>query len=112
MVKAFSHNSLQFDSDIVDVPNAGTAVQLSNTTKLVLWIKFTAPAANSGLTYVGLSDVSATGTLKGYPLTAAGGVDATLELNFEANGGSVLMNTLYVDAATNGDDVAYAVIYQ
>jgi len=109
MVKAFSHNSLQFDSDIVDIPSAGTAVQLSNTTKLVLWIKFTAPAANSGLTYVGISDVSAT---NGYPLTAAGGVDATLELNFEANGGSVLMNTLYVDAATNGDDVAYAVIYQ
>ena len=44
-------------------------------------------------------------------LTAAGGIDATLELNFEAAGGSVVMSTLYVDAATNGDDVAYAVIY-
>ena len=100
---------MQFDSDIVDVPNAGTPVPLSDTSNRVRWIKFTAPAANSGLTYVGLSDVSAT---NGYPLTAAGGVDATLELDFAAAGGSVLMSTLYVDAATNGDDVAYAVIYE
>jgi hypothetical protein len=100
---------MQFDSDIVDVPSAGTAVQLSNTTNRVLWIKFTAPTANSGITYVGLSDVSAT---NGYPLGAAGGVDATLELNFEVSGGSVLMSTFYVDAATNGDDVAYAIIYE
>ena len=100
---------MKFDSDIVDIPSAGTAVRLLNTSNRVLWIKFTAPAANSGLTYVGDSAVSAT---NGYPLTAAGGVDATLELNFEAAGGSVLMSTFYVDAATNGDDVAYAVIYE
>ena len=99
---------LKFDSDVVDIPSAGTAVQLLNTSNLVRWIKFTAPATNTGLTYVGDSAVSAA---NGYPLTAAGGIDATLELNFEAAGGSVVMSTLYVDAATNGDDVAYAVIY-
>lgn len=72
-----------------------------------MWIKFTAPTANTGLTYVGDSAVSAT---NGYPLGAAGGVDATLELDFRP--GSVAMHTFYVDAATNGDDVAYVVIYE
>jgi len=100
---------VQFDSNLTDVPSAGTAVQINNTNDKVLWIKFQAPSANSGVTYVGLSDVSAT---NGYPLGAAGGVDAILELDFRGYGGSVLMSDFYVDSATNGDDVGWAVILQ
>jgi hypothetical protein len=98
---------MRVDSDIVDVPSAGTAVRILNTTDKIAWIKFTAPTANSGLTYVGLSDVSAT---NGYPLGASGGVDATIELDFADKGGSIVANLLFIDAATNGDDVAWIAI--
>jgi hypothetical protein len=98
---------MRIDSDIVDVPSAGTAVRILNTTDKIAWIKFTAPTANTGLTYVGLSDVSST---NGYPLGASGGVDATVELDFAGNGGSIIANLLFIDAATNGDDVAWIAI--
>jgi hypothetical protein len=102
---------VRFDSGITDIPSAGTAVRILDTTDRVLWIKFTAPAANAGLTYVGLSDVSAT---NGYPLGHAGGVDATVELNFKSFGGSVFANVLYIDAASSGDgdDVAWIMILE
>jgi len=92
---------------MTDVPTAGTAVQILNTSDRVLWIKFTAPTANTGLTYVGLSDVSAT---NGYVLGAAGGVDATIELDFAKYDGSIPASQLYIDAATNGDDVSWIAI--
>ena len=98
---------MRIDSDIVDVPSAATRVRVLNTQDAVLWIKFTAPTANSGITYVGDSAVSAT---NGYPLGAAGGVDATIELDFR--GGSLAMSTFYIDAATNGDDVAWIAIFE
>lgn len=100
---------MRFDTGITDVPTSGTAVQVENIADGVLWIKFTAPATNSGVTYVGLSDVSST---NGYPLGSSGGVDATLELNFGAHDGSVKMSDFYLDSATNGDDVARMVIFQ
>jgi hypothetical protein len=93
---------MRIDSDIVDVPSAGTAVRILNTNDKIHWIKFTAPAANSGLTYVGVSDVSAT---NGYPLGAVGGVDATVEMDFRP--GTLAANLLFIDAATDGDDVAW-----
>jgi hypothetical protein len=99
---------VQSDFGVTDVSSAGTAVQVIDQTTRVVWIKFTAPTANSGLTYVGLSDVSAT---NGYPLGASGGVDATLELDFRPDG-SIALSAFYVDAATNGDDVAWAYIAQ
>jgi hypothetical protein len=89
----------------VDVPSAGTAVQILNTKDKCVWIRFTAPAANSGLTYVGDSAVSAT---NGYVMGAAGGGDATVEL--ELRPGSITMDTFYIDAATNGDDVSWIAI--
>lgn len=90
----------------MDIPSAGTAVQILNQKDKVVRIKFTAPAANTGLTYVGNSDVSAT---NGYPLGAAGGVDATTDW-IELSPGSITIDTFYVDAATNGDDVAWIAI--
>ena len=98
---------MRFDSGSTNVSSAGTAVQVQNTTSRVAWIKFTAPAANSGLTYVGDSAVSAS---NGYLLGAAGTVDATLELDFRP--GTIPFNTFYVDAASNGDDVAWAAVLE
>ena len=100
---------MRLDSGITDVASAGTAARVLNTADRVLWVKFTAPAANSGLTYVGVSDVSAT---NGYVLGAAGGIDATVELDFKSFGGSIFANTLYVDAASSGDDVAWIMILE
>ena len=86
---------------------AGTAVRILNTKDKVIWIKFTAPTANSGLTYVGDSAVSAT---NGYVLGAAGGADATVELNFSP--GSITMDTFYIDAASTGDNVSWIGIFR
>jgi hypothetical protein len=89
------------------VDPAGTAVRILNTKDKVIWIKFTAPTANSGLTYVGDSEVSAT---NGYVLGAAGGADATVELNFSP--GSITMDTFYIDAASTGDNVSWIGIFR
>tara|TARA_Y100000310_G_scaffold258860_1_gene267398 strand:- start:7830 stop:8126 length:297 start_codon:yes stop_codon:yes gene_type:complete len=96
---------VRIDSATTDVPTAGTQVQILNTKARVAWIKFTAPTANTGLTYVGASDVS---SALGYPLGAAGGVDATVELDFRP--GTISADALWVDAAVNGEDVAWIAI--
>ena len=98
---------MRFDGGFTDIPSAGTRVQISNTRDKVVWIKFQAPAGNTGLTYVGRSDVSST---NGYVLGAAGGVDATLEIDFRPM--SEILSAFYVDAATSGDDVSWAVILE
>ena len=45
---------------VTNVSSAGTAVQLNNATNRVKYIKVKALAGNSGIAYVGGSDVSAT----------------------------------------------------
>ena len=56
---------------------------------------------------MGDSAVSAT---NGYVLGAAGGADATVELSFSP--GSITMDTFYIDAASNGDDVSWIGIFR
>ena len=87
------------------VSSAGTRVQLNNVTNRVKFIKAKALAGNSGVAYVGVSDVAST---NGYELSAGN----ELELNFGEFGGSVPANVLYADAATNGDKVAWAMILE
>ena len=48
---------MRVDQGITNVSSAGTAVQLLNTTNRVKWVGFKALAGNSGLAYVGVSDV-------------------------------------------------------
>jgi len=91
------------DAGTTTVTTAGTEVQISNTTNRVRWIKAKALAANSGIVYIGGSDVSAT---NGYELSAGN----TIEINFADSGGTIEFSTIYVDAATNGDKVSWAVI--
>ena len=94
---------MKFDAVTINVGTAGTRVQVSNTTQKVRWIKFSAKTGNSGITYVGISDVAAA---NGYELSA----NDSLELNFREHGGSEVLNVFYVDAATNNDKVDVAMI--
>ena len=94
---------MRVDQGITNVSSAGTAVQVLNATNRVKWVKFKALAGNSGLAYVGVSDVSAS---LGYELSAGN----TVELNFGEFGGSVQANTFYVDAATNNDKGSWMMI--
>jgi hypothetical protein len=96
---------MRVDVGITNVPSAGTAVQLANVTNRVKFIKFKALAGNSGLAYMGVSDVSAS---LGYELSAGNEV----ELNFGDFGGSVPANVFYVDAATNDDKVSWVMILE
>ena len=96
---------MRVDQGITNVSSAGTAVQLLNTTNRVKWVGFKALAGNSGLAYVGVSDVSAS---LGYEVSAGNSV----ELNFGEFGGSVPANVFYADAASNNDKVAWIMILE
>ena len=92
-----------FDAGTTTVSTAGTEQQISNTNNRVRWLKAKALAANGGIVYIGVSDITAT---NGYELSAGN----EIELNFADAGGTILWSTVYVDAATNGDKVCWAVI--
>ncbi len=92
-----------FDSGTTNVSSAGTRVQLSNTTNRVRWIKVKALAGNSGMIYLGVSDVSAS---NGYELDSTN----TIEINFAESGGTVAFSSFYVDAASTNDKVCWSVI--
>ena len=94
---------MKFDAVTINVGTAGTRVQVSNTTQKVRWIKFSAKTGNSGITYVGISDVAAA---NGYELSA----NDSLEFDFGKYGGSEVLNVFYVDAASNNDKVDVAMI--
>ena len=96
---------MRVDSGVTNVSSAGTAVQLSNVTNRVKRIVFKALAGNSGLAYVGESDVSAS---NGFELSAGN----TLTLNFGEFGGSVPASIFYCAAATNGDKVSWSMILE
>ena len=93
------------DVGTTTVSTAGSEQQLSNTANRVLWLKAKALAANSGIAYLGVSDVTAT---NGYELSAGN----EIEINFKDAGGTVAFSSLYVDVATNGDKVCWAVVLE
>jgi len=93
------------DAGTTTVSTSGTEQQLSNTANRVLWLKAKALAANSGIAYLGVSDVS---TTNGYELSAGN----EIEINFREIGGSVAFSSIYVDVASNGDKVSWAVILE
>jgi hypothetical protein len=96
---------MRVDQGTTNVSSAGTAVQMNNVTNRVKHVIFKALAGNSGLTYVGVSDVSAS---LGYELSAGN----TVELNFGEFGGSVPANVFYADAASNNDKVCWIMILE
>ena len=96
---------MRVDSGITNVSNAGTAAQVLGITNRVKYITLKALAGNSGVVYVGESDVSAS---NGYELSAGN----TLTHNFGEFGGSVPANIFYVDSASNNDKVAWSMILE
>jgi len=92
-----------FDAGTTTVSTSGTEQQLSNTTNRVRWIKVKALAANSGIAYFGVSDIT---TTNGYELSAGN----ELEINFADIGGTVAFSSFYVDVASNGDKVSWVVV--
>ena len=96
---------MRLDAGITNVSSAGTRVQINNVTNRVKQVQFKALAGNSGLAYVGVSDVSAS---LGYELSAGN----TVSLNFGEFGGSVPSNIFYVDAATNNDKISWLMILE
>ena len=91
------------DGGTTTVSTAGSEQQISNTANRVLWIKAKALAANSGIAYIGVSDITAT---NGYELSAGNEV----EISFRELGGAVAFSSIYVDVATNGDKVCWLVV--
>ena len=96
---------MRLDAGVVTVSSAGTAVQANNVTNRVKHAKFKALAGNSGLAYVGVSDVSAS---LGYELSAGN----EIEFNFGEFGGTVPASVFYADAATNSDKVCWTMILE
>jgi len=96
---------MRIDQGTTTVSSAGTAVQVLNVTNRVKFAKFKALGANSGMAYIGVSDVSAS---LGYELDAGN----ELELNFGEFGGSVPANIFHVDAGTNNDKVCWVLILE
>ena len=96
---------MRLDAGSTNVSSAGTRVQVNNVTNRVKQVQFKALAGNSGLAYVGVSDVSAS---LGYELSAGN----TVSLNFGEFGGSVPANIFYVDAATNNDKISWMMILE
>jgi predicted amino acid racemase len=94
-----------FDAGTTTVSTAGSEQQLANIPNRVLWLKAKALAANSGISYLGVSDVTAT---NGYELSAGN----EIEINFSDSGGTIAFSTLYVDVASSGDKVCWAVILE
>lgn len=92
---------MRFDSGTTDVPSAGTRVQISNTKDGVKSISIRARPGNTGDAYFGVSDVSST---NGWTLQPG----EVISVSFEE--GLVVFNVFYVDAATSGDDIDWAVV--
>jgi len=96
---------MRLDAGITNVSSAGTRVQVNNVTNRVKQVQFKALAGNSGLAYVGVSDVSAS---LGYELSAGN----TVSLNFGEFGGSVPANIFYVDVETGNDKISWLMILE
>lgn len=107
----FIRGNLVFDAGLTDVPTAGTRVALSADGGLhadyrVVWARFRGRPGNTGNTFVGIADVAST---HGWTLENNDDTGLTLPI---PDGSSILLGDIYFDAATNGDDVEWAILYQ
>ncbi len=93
------------------VATAGTAVQISSTVLKVSWIRIKALAANTDTMYVGQDGAGDVRSSNGYPILAGDDVeDRALKLDYRNPGtgkGSENLQNLWVDAAVNGEKIAW-----
>ncbi len=97
-------------ADIVDIPTAGTAIQIKATpTHHVLAYILRAASGNTGNIFLGGSDVSSS---NGFPLGP--GEFVTWGVGFaQSDVGklhTILLSSLWFDTATNGNDVAFVAV--
>src|SRR3990167_4843612 len=92
------------------VTSNGTRVQLNNTLDDVKKIRFHTRAANTGLMFIGLDDVSL--TVNGWELEIPVAARPIAELALDFGEGSVKMNLFYVDATVNNDRIDWVAIVQ
>jgi hypothetical protein len=111
------------DAGFTNIPTAGTAVKWSSdggltTSDRFLKAEFKAPIGNTGPVYIGIADVSATGTLHGYEISppVAGRPSVPFVLNpadYQEPGQKVptmKVDDIHFDAANNNDKVSWAVV--
>jgi|TARA_Y100000310_G_scaffold122445_1_gene121116 hypothetical protein len=100
-----------------DIATAGTAVQIKNVKDRVLAITYKNPSRNTGILYLGnvsmpgytdVESAAVAGTINGFSLDV--GETFTESFSDAGQDGSVVFDTLYVDAATDGDDLDWSVI--
>lgn len=84
------------------VTTAGTRVQVSASNIAASTVIFSVPAANTGSIFVGDSNVSST---RGIEVPKGTTISITADMFGKPSGSDLLLSDLYVDAATNGDDV-------
>jgi hypothetical protein len=105
---------MRYDAGTVDVPSAGTAVQVLNSTEKVKWIRFTSRHGNTNGVYVGDADVSATNGRELRPPEEANVTSQNTMTEYrpwQAASGTIAMNTFYVDADTSGNDIDWECFY-
>ena len=100
-----------FDAGETNIPTAGSRVALSSDGGLsaefrVIWARFKARPGNTGDVYVGVGDVAIT---QGWTLEKADSVGLELPIS---PGASIPLGDINFDAATNNDDVQWAILYQ
>ena len=93
-----------FTAGTKTVSSAGTRVQVTTTPTPVRRVRFQAPPGNSGITYVGGSDVAS--SVAGIELAAAGGSE-TVDFT-EGRPGDLA--EFYCDSASDGDKIHYMAV--
>lgn len=86
----------------VTVTTAGTRVQANSSSVLAISIYFEAPKTNTGVIYLGTSDVSATKYIAA--LSPGQGFGLSTDARGRI-GGEAQLNVYYVDSSINGDKV-------
>jgi hypothetical protein len=111
------------DTGLTNIETAGTRIKWSSdgglkTTDRFVWAQFQGVIGNTGAVYVGIADVKGTATIHGWelnpPLAGRPSEPFTLEPGKYAEPGqktpTMKVDDIQFDAATNGDDVSWAVI--
>jgi hypothetical protein len=110
MTQPIIWGNIFFDAGHTDVASAGTRVALSADGGLhanyrIVWGQFKGDNDNSGDAFVGIADVSAT---HGWTLENNDDTGLTLPI---PEGSSIRLGDIYFDAASDGDDVEWAILY-
>jgi len=104
---------MKIKTGVTNVSTSGTAVQIRNTAEIVIRIYLTPLVGNTSHVYFGDSTVEGSGTVSGIELPKGSTTSEPILLEFSRNGeGGVQFKDLYVDAATNGDDLSWMAVIQ